>query len=513
MAAPELAGRHRLSRALFLRLLGVVYGCAFASLLVQIEGLLGSHGILPAREYLEAVRPGLPGSGASRFLALPTLFWLDASDAALVGACGLGIAVALAIVLGVAQRACLLAAWLLYLSLRSVGRDFLAFQWDVLLLETGLCALFLAPRAWTGSRARYEQVPFTGLFLVRWLLFRLMLLSGLVKLASRDPVWFDLSALDYHFWTQPLPTWIGWWAHQLPAQWRRVACGAMFAIELGLPFFVFGPRRLRHVAAASLLLLQLVIALTGNYGFFNLLAVALCVPLLDDAALLALVPQRLRSRATPAEETPRAVRTELARVAALAGGTLRALLALALATLGAAEGVARVDPQRRIPDWIERARDFASPFRSVNHYGLFAVMTRERGEIVLEGSADRVEWKAYRFRYKPDDVHRAPGILIGHMPRLDWQMWFAALSDWRRTNWFHSFERGLLRGEAPIEALLASNPFPADPPRYLRSRFESWRFTTLAERAESGDWWRSEPKGAWSPELTLDEQGGLALAR
>jgi len=261
-----------------------------------------------------------------------------------------------------------------------------------------------------------------------------------------------------------------------------------------------------------LLLLQLVIALTGNYGFFNLLAAALCVPLLDDAALLALVPRGLRSRATLAQQAPRAVRKGLTRVAALAGGTLRTLLALALATLGGVEGVARVDPGRSIPDWIEKARDFASPFRSVNSYGLFAVMTRERGEIVLEGSEDQVEWKAYRFRYKPDDVHRAPGVLLGQMPRLDWQMWFAALSDWRRTNWFHSFERGLLRGEAPIEALLAWNPFPADPPRYLRARFESWRFTTRTERAESGAWWHSEPRGPWSPVLTLDEQGDLTLA-
>jgi hypothetical protein len=496
---------YRLSRALFLRSLGAIYACAFASLLVQIDGLVGSHGILPAREMLDRAREVLASRDMNRFLALPTLFWLDASDAALQGACWLGIAVSLAIALGVLQRACLLVAWALYLSICCVGGDFLYFQWDALLLETGLCAFFFAGRA-------RDDPPLGGLLLVRWLLFRLMLLSGAVKLASKDPVWFDFTALDYHFWTQPLPTWIGWWAHQLPSAWRRFACGSMFAIELVLPFFVFGPRRLRRIAAVGFLLLQLVITLTGNYGFFNLLTVALCIPLLDDAALCALVPERLRSRWSTASRERRARKTGIPRAASLAGAALGTLLALAIATLGGIEARARLDRDWNPPAWSESARDFAAPFRSVNAYGLFSVMTRERGEIVIEGSDDRVAWKPYLFRHKPCDAERSPSLFLGHMPRLDWQMWFAALSSWRRTAWFRALQRGLLRGEAPIEALFEENPFPTHPPRYLRASFERWRFTTRAERAAGGAWWHVEPAGAWSPVLALDEQGELALA-
>ena len=509
-----LPSDYRLSRALFLRLLGAIYACAFASLLVQINGLVGSHGILPASEYLDSARAVLASRGENRFLALPTFFWLDASDPALWGACWLGIALSVSIVLGIAQRICLLGAWASYLSLCSVGGEFLWFQWDVLLLETGLCALFLAPPARLRSRARLpDNPPLSGLLLVRWLLCRLMLLSGSVKLASRDPAWLDLTALDYHFWTQPLPTWIGWWAHQLPSAWKRGACGSLFAVELVLPFFVFGPRRLRRIAAFGFLLLQLVIALTGNYGFFNLLSAALCVPLLDDAVLLALVPRRFRSRWSALPREPRAPRMGLSRAAAISAATLRVLLALAIAVLGGIEGWSRLDPGQSFPSWIERARDVIAPFRSVSSYGLFAVMTRERGEIVLEGSDDRVAWKAYRFPHKPCDPYRSPELFVGHMPRLDWQMWFAALGEWRRTRWFPAFQRGLLRGEAPIEALLEENPFPTHPPRYLRARFEAWRFTSRSERVNGGAWWKVEPAGEWSPVLTLDEQGDLRLAR
>ncbi len=498
-----------LARALTVRGIGLVFACAFGSLLVQIIGLYGEEGILPAREFLDVAGFELGRRGENRWLALPTLFWLEVSDAALRGACWAGLGLSLSIVLGWLQRPALLGAWALYLSLCSVGRTFLEFQWDALLLEAALCAWFLAPRAWTPSRARREPVSLAGLLLVRWLCLRLMLLSGLVKLIRGDSSWSELTALDFHYWTQPLPTWIGWWAHQVGETARRFSCGLMFATELYLPFFVFGPRVLRRIAGVGLIAFQLAIALTGNYGFFNLLSVVLCVPLLDDAMLLAAVPSRWRARVGP----PAIFERRRARPLIALLRVPLALAALALAALGGVEARASIDPAWSIPAWVEDARDAVDPFRSVNAYGLFSVMTKERGEIAVEGSADGREWKAYRFHYKPGDPLRAPAFLGPHMPRLDWQMWFAALDDWRRLGWFHEFQRALLRGREAVEGLLAENPFPGEPPRYLRARFDQYRFATREERAASGAWWHVEPAGAWSPVLTLDEQGKLAIAR
>jgi len=264
---------------LFRRLLGAVYVFAFGSLGLEIRGLIGQHGILPASEYLARAATAL---GPARFWRLPTFAWLGAGDRTLHVLCILGVLAGLLVVLGRVQTLALAAAWSLYLSLSVVGQIFLGYQWDALLLETGLIAIFLVPPR---LRARHERPVRLSLWLLRWLLFRLMFASGVVKLSSGDPAWRSLQALRFHFETQPLPTWIGWWAHQLPASVATAACVLMFAIELLAPFAVLAPPRwlmVRRLAAAALLCLQLLIALTGNYGFFNLLSAALTLCLLDD---------------------------------------------------------------------------------------------------------------------------------------------------------------------------------------------------------------------------------------
>jgi hypothetical protein len=271
-------------------------------------------------------------------------------------------------------------------------------------------------------------------------------------------------------------------------------------------------RRARLVAGIGLVLLQLAIALTGNYGFFNLLTVVLCFSCFDDAVLGRCIPRRWRwaQESVAAEkDAPIPSRTLLARV----GARVKLPAALGLALLGGVESWARLDRSQGFPDWIERARAHVAPFNSINAYGLFAVMTSERREIELEGSLDGAVWKAYGFRWKPGDPRRRPGFTGPHMPRLDWRMWFAALSDWRRTPWFHAFQRSLLRGEDAVEALLETNPFAEEPPRYLRATYQRYRFTTTRERRESGAWWRPEAGGAYSPVLTLDARGDLEVAR
>ena len=264
---------------LFLRLLAVVHLIAFVSFWMQLEGLVGEHGILPATRYFAAVHEQL---GRAAYGQLPSLCWAFGAGKFLHVLCAGGVACSLLLFAGIAPAVCLALLWAAYLSLNAAGQDFFNFQWDALLLETTLLAIFVAP--WSlWPRWRLHEPPRLARWLVWWLLFRLMFLAGVVKLASGDPTWRDLSALTFHYETQPLPTPLAWYAHQAPAWWQRAECAGMFAIELVVPFFLFAPRALRHNAALLLAAFMGAIALTGNYTFFNLLAIALCLFCLDDA--------------------------------------------------------------------------------------------------------------------------------------------------------------------------------------------------------------------------------------
>jgi hypothetical protein len=463
---------------LFLRSLGAIHMIAFLSLGVQVDGLLGSRGILPAAELLAFVDAR---TDATRYWLMPTLFWLGgASDGALRGACWYGVALGALLALGIAPLPALLGLWALYLSLATVGQVFLGYQWDGLLLETTLLALFIAPLGW---RPRPREPAAPALWLLRFLLFRLLFASGLAKLASGDDTWRSLTALTYHYETQPLPTWIGWYVHQLPSWLHQASCALMFGAELLLPFLALGPRRARLVAFAPLVGLQLAIAATGNYTFFNLLTIALCLLLLDDGVLL-----RRPGLAPAAVPRPWVVRAQLAGAAGL---TLLAFVPF----LGSIVRLPWPGPLLT----LYRA---AAPFRSVNPYGLFAVMTTERPEIVVEGSLDGVEWRPYAFRYKPGDPKRAPAFVAPHQPRLDWQMWFAALEGrCERAPWFLHFVERLKAGSPPVLGLLEGNPFPEGPPAQVRARLQDYRFTTWAERARTGEYWRSADDGVFCPDV------------
>jgi len=281
-----------LTRWIFLRALGVIYLIAFVSLWIQISGLIGHDGILPADQYLSAVTQHCDARGIAldRYYFWPTLCWFSASDGFLHFLCAAGSVLAGLLIIGIAPAPCLALLWLLYLSLVTVGQDFLGFQWDNLLLETGFLAIFFAPRQWLPRLPTETCPPRVLLWLLRLLLFKLMFSSGCVKLASGDPTWRQLTALTYHYQTQPLPTWIGWYAHQLPVRFQEFSCAMMFAIELGAPFLIFAPRRLRFLGGAALACLQILILLTGNYTFFNWLTLALCLLLLDDQLLMKVLP-------------------------------------------------------------------------------------------------------------------------------------------------------------------------------------------------------------------------------
>jgi lipase maturation factor 1 len=454
---------------------------------VQIDGLFGPRGILPAADFLSAVAQRF---GAERFLLLPSVFWLGASRGALETAALAGVLLAALLVAGLAPRAILVALWALYLSFLSVGQVFLGYQWDSLLVEAGFLAIWLAPGGWRPPPGRPSEPAPVAVFLLRLLLFRLMLGSGLVKLLSGDPSWWGLTALRVHYETQPLPTWIGWWAHQLPPAFQTLSCAVALAIELVVPFLIFAPRRLRVLAFVPLAGLQVLIALTGNYAFFNLLTLALCLLLLDDRALPEFVRRRL-GREDPAPRAwPAGWLGPVAAVAVLAG------LVQILSTAGL-----------RIP-WpapVTAVVRVGERFGLGSPYGLFAVMTTSRHEILVEGSRDGVDWRTYAFRWKPGDLRGRPRFVAPHQPRLDWQMWFAALSSCADNPWFVRFLDALLQGRPEVLGLLGTNPFPHAPPRFVRAEIYDYRFTDVATLFRDGAWWRRERLGLYCPVLTRED--------
>ncbi len=457
----------------FFRSLGLIYLIAFLSLEVQIQGLIGSRGILPAGRFLAAVREAY---GLSSWLHVPSVCLAGASDAMLRIACLAGALASLAIVFGFARRPALLATYILYLSLVHAGQTFLSFQWDYLLLESGFLAIFLRP-------------VLSRVWLFRWLLFRLMLLSGAAKLLSHDRNWRNLTALSYHYLTQPLPTVFAWYFDKRPMWFQRFSCGFMFFVELAVPFLFFAPRRVRFFAAFATVALQALIFITGNYTFFNLLTVALCLLLFDDAFF----------RRTAEPPVPRIAGTTLQR-------TVSAVLVVFILAASGFELLERFSGT--IPDAASTALSAIAPFGVVNTYGLFAVMTTSRPEIVMEGSNDAENWLEYGFKYKPGDLKRAPVWVQPYQPRLDWQMWFAALNNYRAEPWFVNFAVRLLEGSPDVVALLAKNPFPSAAPRYIRARLYDYQFTSTSERRATGNWWKREFEGEYLPMVSLRRATG-----
>jgi uncharacterized membrane protein YphA (DoxX/SURF4 family) len=482
-AAPRgeapVAGR---VRDLFLRLLGLVFLAAFLSLLVQVDVLWGRDGLLPAAPWLERLAAG----GAGGWLATPTLFRLSASDGALRAAAVAGALASLGLVLNLAPRAALLVAWLLYLSFVTIGRDFLSFQWDNLLLESAFFTLFVAPR---GLRPGVAPAPHpAGVFLLRWLLFRLHVESGAAKLLGGDPSWRDLTALASYYETAPLPTWLGWYAHQMPLAAHRL-CGLFsLAVELGAGLLVFGPRRLRPAAFVVMAAMQVSIVLTANYGFFNYLSLALCVFVLDDGHLAALAA-RLGLRLAPAP--PR--RADATRTALLAA-TAALLVAVSVVPFlpFLAPGAARAPA-------LAPVRSVLAAWRSINAYHLFVHMTRVRNEPVIEGSADGTTWASYEFRYKPGDVDRAPPFVAPHQPRVDFLLWFLTLGGRTTAPYFETLLARLVEKPAAVAPLFARNPFPESGPAFVRVAYYRYRFTDAATRRRTGAWWHRDLLGHSRP--------------
>ena len=493
------------ARRWFLSALGLIYLIAFVSLWTQIHGLVGAKGIIPIEIYLANAKAQI---GLRAVSLLPTLCWISSSNSFLHFLCGGGVVLSVLLIFRIAPAISAALLFVFYLSLAVAGQNFLSFQWDILLLETGFLAIFFAPwQLWPkenpGSAIPATAASSVALFLLKFLLFKLMFMSGMVKLTSGDDCWgwLDhsfhwnaLTALDYHYWTQPLPTIFAWFADKHPEWFKKFSVAFCLVVEIIVPFFIWAPRRVRLTAAGLLIFLQIAIAITGNYCFFNLLAIALCLLLIDDVVWMvgrdSVEPRAFSKGSTLSRPTK--IRHWLAIAVLIITLPLNLWL-----------NYTAIKPEADWPKSLLTLYARIEPFRIANGYGLFRVMTKERPEIQVEGSADGIDWVSYEFKWKPGDVNRAPRWCAPHQPRLDWQMWFAALGGLRQEQWFGNFVVRLLDNEPSVTRLLARNPFPDKPPKYVRAVLFKYQFTTSEEHRTTGAWWKRHEIGEFFPEASL----------
>lgn len=456
------------ARDLFLRALGLVFAAAFLSLYSQVTVLYGVGGLMPAAESLASRPP--------TWLSFPTIFWLGRSDSALQAAALAGALLSFGLVFNLAPRYCLVACWALYLSFVSIGAPFLSFQWDNLLLETAFLSIFICPG---GLRPKGTVAPnAVAVLLLQWLLFRLHFESGVAKLASGDPTWRDLTAVVSYWETAPLPTWVGWYAHQLPVWFQRISAALILFVEIVVPWFIWAPRRIRTGAFVILVSLQVVVILTANYAYFNYLTIALCLFLLDDRQLEPLT-RRLHVGGSRVQPRPNP------------GWDAYVVVPLAVVML-----LLSVLPflrfLRALPPPLAPVQSVLDTYRLANAYHLFASMTLVRREVVIEGSDDGETWHEYEFRYKPGDVTRPPPFVAPHQPRVDFQLWFLLLGRHWGAPYFDRLLQRLLTTPREVEGLFSKMPYRLGPPDYLRVAAYRYRFTDPAARRETGAWWRRE---------------------
>jgi lipase maturation factor 1 len=480
----------------FSRLFAFIFFIAFASLFTQWQALFSSNGISPIQDLINR----------TSFFQLPSLFHFFSSDTAIGISASLGLVISGLLGLRILSNKILRASlfgllYFIYLSFVNTGGVFLSFQWDILLLESSF--LMIIYELCRGDIKLEQLVKY--LFWV--LIFKLMFMSGLVKLSSGDESWKNLSALQYHYQTQPLPNPFSGLFHKLPTIFHYSSCILMFFIELVVPFFIFFGKRMRHIAGLSFILLQLMIVFTGNYCFFNLLTILLCIPLLDIDFLKPIKLKILRSSEEVIICNP--------SINSFLGNSnkpnkswsyyLILFLVIIYSSISIVHIIHRSGLRLAVIDHTEilYLKSFGR-FYLNNPYGLFAVMTTKRYEIIFQGTRNisgkfsESEWVDYEFKYKPGDLNRMPAQIAPFQPRLDWQMWFAALSDYKQNPWLVNFAVKLLEGNPAVLGLLAHNPYPNKPPDHIRALIYEYRFSSSQDQV-----WQRELKGQYLPNTSL----------
>jgi hypothetical protein len=528
-----------LSRWIFLRALGAIYFSAFFSLVFQIRGLIGPQGILPASEYLKSVAEQV---GHARYWYVPSVLWFSSGSHMLTGLCWVGMAAAVLLVINLWPRGMLAICFVCFLSFVSAAGDFSGYQSDGMLLEAGFLSLFLAPGGFRPGFGETRPPVRAALYLLLWEWFRIYFESGVAKIAGQDPEWRNFTALDEYYQNGPLPTWIGWYVQHFPHWFHAATAFFTLALELVLIGAAFLPRPFRITLFFIVTPWQIGIILTANYTFLNYLVLILAFLLLDDRFLMQFFPAKWkqpllgRSITLPTEPAPLAV-DQLSILAPPSSPSTDE---------ATARKDAPRDPWQNIRSWVAPLRvavtavlltwifyattaqlvwmvtpaplptspvTLLDPLRIANRYGLFAVMTRGRYEIEFQGSNDGQTWIAYPFRHKPQELDKPPRIYAPYQPRLDWNLWFASLGEWRDNPMVLRTQRRLLSNDPDVLALFAANPFPQGPPRQVRAVLWQYWFTSMAEKREHGPWWRRELLGLYAPAIQLGPDGKIIVTQ
>ncbi len=506
-APPDGAPTRLFPRWLFLRALGAIYFSAFFSLVFQVRGLIGPEGILPAGFYLQAIAHAL--GHWERLWYAPTLLWLSTGPGMLNALCWVGMIASVLLLLNLWPRGMLVLCFVCFLSFIAAAQDFSSYQSDGMLLEAGFISLFFAPAGFLPGFGRNHPASRMSHFLLQWEWFRIYFESGMAKILSGDPEWRHFTAMDEYYQNGPLPTWIGWYVQHLPHWFHAATVGATLAMEVGVVWMFFLPRRWRIVCFFIVTPWEIGVILTANYTFLNYLVLALGVLLLDDRFLHRFVPSRWRGKIAisasdpPAPSEPKSWRETLRRTHKITALVLSSVMLAWIFYATTAEMLTSVP----LPTFPVTALE---PFRIANRYGLFAVMTRGRYEIEFQGSNDGQNWKPYHFRYKPQELDEAPRIYAPYQPRFDWNLWFASLGSWRDYPIVPNTEVRLLSNDKDVLQLFADNPF-SQPPREIRALLWQYWFTSMAEKHQTGMWWRRQLLGRYAPTLEKAPDGQIQV--
>jgi hypothetical protein len=483
---PASSPTYWLTRFMILRLLGIIYAVAFLVAINQIIPLIGSNGLLPLEIYFKQVARALGSTGAG-FIRLPSLFWFDHSDNALLITAWVGLILSCVVVAGFANAPLLTILWLLYMSFVHAGQEWYGYGWEIQLLETGFLAIFFCPLVDMRPFPR-RAPPLPIIILFRWLIFRIMIGSALIKLRG-DNLWHNATALYYHFQTQPLPGPMSRWFHFLPRTVLKIGVWFNFIAELIAPWFTFWPRLARHIAGVVIVMLQVTLILSGNLSFLNWLTIVPALACFDDGFWSRLLPQRLVQKAKAAAAVAEPSRPMLNTAWAVT--IIVALLSL--------QPVINMMSPRQI---MNTSFD---PFDLVNTYGAFGTVGQERLNIVFEGTLDEIpndsaNWKAYTYRALPVAPDKRPPQVAPYQLHLDWQMWFAAMSSPEDYPWTFNLVWKLLHNDPGTLSLFADNPFPDKPPKWVRAVL--YRYTFAKQGNFNGPWWNRQRIGDWLPAMS-----------
>src|ERR1043166_357108 len=481
-----LGNSYWLTRFIILRVLGFVYAVAFLVAANQLVPLIGEHGLTPATNFL-AQLPAYYGSRSAATWHVPTLFWLGISDNALSIFAWIGFGLSLVVLAGYANVILMSILWAMYMSIVHIGQIWYGYGWEIQLLETGSLSIFLCPLL-DGRPFPKCRPPILVIWLFRWLGFRIMIGAGLIKLRG-DPCWRDLTCLYYHYETQPIPNPISRYLQFSPHWLLKFETAWNFFVELIAPWFSFGPRTARHIAGAVLVTFQIFLIISGNLSFLNYLTIIPFLACFDDTFFRRFLPEALVRRAQRAAQQSQPSRINNAVAVALS---------VVIAWLSIPT-VLNLGSGRQLMNYS------FDPLDLVNTYGAFGTVGRERDEIIFEGTddvliTDDTKWKEYEFKAKPGDPNRWPPFVAPYQPRIDWQIWFAAMASPADYPWTLHFVWKLLHNDPGTLSLIANNPFPTAPPRYIRARLYRYRFAPIGDPA----WWKREPIGEWLPALSAD---------